>query len=79
MNLADENYPLTQGAGDQVHAQREYVEAIHQGFGFSAHGDRWLYASPDRSRLAVLYVRSGDTVTAPIKDKLKWIEEAAKL
>lgn len=79
MNIQDESYPLTEGDRGQVHAQREYVEALHQGFGFSAHGDRWLYATPDRSRLAVFYTRTGDTVTAPIRDPLHWIQEAGKL
>lgn len=82
--------PLTEQGDDvrQVWAQREYVEALDRGLGFSAQGDRWLYYDREAGRGTILYPFSGRRavngaegpwrIEVPIRNPLHWLEELAR-
>ncbi|KPK74217.1 MAG: hypothetical protein AMJ84_00050 [Acidithiobacillales bacterium SM23_46] len=71
-----------EGEARQVWAQREYVEALAQGLGFAAHGDRWLYYDREARRGTILYPFSNgegcQRIEAPISNGLDWIEQLAR-
>lgn len=76
--------PLTKrnDASVDLWAQREYVECVNRGYGFSAHEDYWFYKTGKRA-----YVCKAPTITSNEVRQLvsfdpvtsDWISEAVKI